>query len=49
METMEKRIKELVQKEDSRAEIEKVTPEVVKKAVMIMKKRKMDVSQGFSS
>ena len=49
MEAMQKRIKELVQKEDSRAELEKVTPEVVKKAVMIMKKRKMDVSQGFSS
>ena len=49
MEVLQSKLRELVGKEDSRAEVEKVTPEVVKKAAMIMKKHKMDVSQGFSS
>ena len=49
MEAMQNRIKELVRTEDSKSELEKVTPEVVNMAVMNMKKRKMDISQGFSS
>ena len=49
MEVLQKKIRELIGKENSRAEVEKITPEVVKKAAMMMKKHKMDVSQGFSS
>jgi hypothetical protein len=38
-----------MQSEDGQAELERVTAEVVKKAVIKMKKHKMDISQGFSS
>ena len=43
------KIRQLVQSEDSQDEIQKVTAEVVKTAVLKMKSHKMDVSQGFSS
>jgi hypothetical protein len=46
---LEDRIRQLVQTEDSKEEIAKVTPEVVKQAAAMMKSHKMDVSQGFSS
>ena len=49
MEAVHARIKELLGKEDSRREVEKVTAEVVKQAVLMTKPHKMDVSQGFSS
>ena len=49
MEAVHARIKELLGKEDSRREVEKVTTEVVKQAVLMTKPHKMDVSQGFSS
>ena len=46
---LQKRILQLMVVGDSLAEVEKMTAEVVKKAVMKMKKHKMDISQGFSS
>ena len=49
MAEIQKKIIELVRTEDSRKEIEKLTPEIVKKAATLMKPKKMDVSQGFSS
>ena len=49
MEAVQARIKELLVKEDSKSEVEKVTTEVVKQAALMMKPHKMDVSQGFSS
>ena len=49
METVQARIRELLGKEDSRSEVEKVTANVVKQAASMTKPHKMDVSQGFSS
>ena len=49
MEELKNRIRRLVQTEDSKAEIDKLTAETVKKAAGKMKAHKMDVSQGFTS
>ena len=49
MEVVKERIQKLIHKENSKDEVKKVTAEVVKKAAMMMKPHKMDVSQGFSS
>ena len=49
MAALQVRIKQLVQSEDSQGETVKLTAEVVKKAVLKMKRHKMDISQGFSS
>jgi hypothetical protein len=48
MEVLQGRIRGLLG-EDSKAEVMKVTSEVVKRAAVMMKPHKMDVSQGFSS
>ena len=49
MAALQVRIHSLIQSEDSMKEVEKITGDVVKKAVGLMKTRKSDVSQGFSS
>ena len=49
MEELKMRIKELLVTADSQAEVQKMTPDIVKQAAMLMKPNKMDVSQGFSS
>ena len=49
MAALQVKLRQLVQSEDSQSEIKKVTAEVVKRAVLKMKRHKMDVSQGFSS
>ena len=49
MEELQKKIQELVDIEDSDAEIEKVTLELVKRAAFTLKPHKMDVSRGFMS
>ena len=49
MATLQDRIRGLVQTENSGAEINKLTAEVVKQAAASLKPHKMDVSQGFSS
>ena len=46
---IQRKIQQLLEVEDSKAEVKKVTADVVKKAVMKMKSHKMDISQGFSS
>ena len=46
---LQKKIQQLLEIEDSQAVVEKVTAEMVKKAVMKIKKHKMDISQGFNS
>ena len=46
---LQTKIRGLLGKEDTKAEIAKVTPEMVKAAAVLMKPHKMDVSQGFSS
>ena len=49
MAELQGRIRGLLQVEDSRAEVRKLTPEVVKAAAVRMKPHKMDVFQGFAS
>ena len=49
MDELEEKIRRLIQTEDSKHEVEKLTAEVVKQAVTKMKRHKMDISQGFSS
>ena len=49
MEELQKRIQELVEIEDSEAEVKKVTTELVKRAACSLKRHKMDVSRGFTS
>ena len=49
METLKVKIRQLIQSEDSKNKVEKVTGEVVKTAILKMKRHKMDISQGFSS
>ena len=49
MTNLQKKIHELIQTEDSKVEVQKLTTEVVKKAAGLMKPHKMDVSQGYSS
>ena len=49
MKLVNQRIRELMGKENSEVEIEKLTPDVVKRAALLMKKHKMDISQGYSS
>ena len=49
LEEEEVRIRLLLQKEDTRNEVNKMTAEVVKQATLSMKGHKIDVSQGFSS
>ena len=49
LEEVEVRIRLLLQKEDTRNEVNKMTAEVVKQATLSMKGHKIDVSQGFSS
>ena len=49
MAELQDKTRQLLQAEDSRSEVEKVTAEVVKKAVLKMKMHKMNISQGFSS
>ena len=49
MDELKVKIKELLVTANSQAEVEKVTPDIVKQAAMLMKRHKMDVSQGFSS
>ena len=49
MTTIKMKIQELIQVEDNEHEVSKVTADIVKQAVCMMKPHKMDVSQGFSS
>ena len=49
LELVETRLKNLLTTEDNQAEINKVSPEIVKEAAAMMKSHKLDVSQGFSS
>ena len=49
MEILQTKIQNMIQSENSAQEIKKLTPEIVKQSVMMMKPNKMDVSQGFSS
>ena len=49
MVVLKEKIRKLLGEEDSRAEVAKLTPEVVKRAAAMMKPHKMDVSQGFNS
>ena len=49
MKLVNQRIRELMGKENSEVEIEKLTPDVVKRAALLMKKHKMDISQGYRS
>ena len=49
MKEIDQRINELLSFQDSETEVEKVNSDIVRKAVSLMKKKKLDVSQGFSS
>jgi hypothetical protein len=49
MEALQGRLRGLLETEDSRAEVGKMTAEVVKEAASLMRPHKMDVSQGFTS
>ena len=49
LEAVEERISILLSKENNIAEVNKLTPDVVRKATMSLKSHKMDVSQGLSS
>ena len=49
MTNLKVKIQMLIQTEASEYEIEKLTADVVKEAVCLMKPHKMDISQGFSS
>ena len=49
LDAVEERISILLSKENNIAEVNKLTPDVVRKATMSLKSHKMDVSQGLSS
>ena len=49
MDDLQQKLQLLLQTENSKTEVEKVTADIVEQAVTKMKKHKMDISQGFSS
>ena len=48
MDSLQTKIQNLSQSDNSIEEINKLTPEIVKQSVMMMKHNKPDITQGFS-